>query len=180
MFVASVGLAHRGWSAGVYPTARCPATRPLDERKALCRDLPVYERTHARGSSWPGMTACWMLSVRLVPGWKRDGWRALLKSVYGFVWLDFGLDIVLRFSMLAYNAVEWGNGTLRLVAQPIADGEQRAGILRTVLAAAGAGLRGRGAPSRSRTAGAGAHVHAWSLPMRRPSRLRCWLPSSSI
>lgn len=66
-----------------------------------------------------GMTACWMLSIRLVPGWKRDGWTSLLKSVYGFVWLGFGLDIVLRFSMLAYNAVEWGNGTLRLVAQPV-------------------------------------------------------------
>jgi hypothetical protein len=66
-----------------------------------------------------GMTACWMISVRLVPGWKRDGWTSLLKSVYGFVWLGFGLDIVLRFSMLAYNAVEWGNGTLRLVAQSV-------------------------------------------------------------
>ena len=65
------------------------------------------------------MTACWMLSIRLVPGWKRDGWTALLKSLYGFVWLDFGLDIVLRFSMLAYNAVQWGNGTLRLMAQPV-------------------------------------------------------------
>ena len=60
-----------------------------------------------------GLTGCWMISVRLVPGWKRDGWTSLLKSVYGFVWLGFGLDIVLRFSMLAYNAVEWGNGTLR-------------------------------------------------------------------
>jgi hypothetical protein len=66
-----------------------------------------------------GMTACWMFSLRLVPNWKRDGWTSLLKSLYGFVWLDFGLDIVLRFSMLAYNAVEWGNGTLRLVAQPV-------------------------------------------------------------
>jgi len=65
-----------------------------------------------------GMTACWLLSVRLVPGWKREGWPCLLRSLYGLVWLDFGLDMVLRFSMLAYNAVEWGNGTLRLVALP--------------------------------------------------------------
>ncbi len=64
-------------------------------------------------------TACWVLSVRLIPGWKRDGWTSLLKSVYGFVWIDFGVDIILRFSMLAYNAVEWGNHTLRLVAQPV-------------------------------------------------------------
>ena len=61
-------------------------------------------------------TLCWLASLRLVPNWKREGWPAILKSVYGIVWLDFGLDIVLRFSMLAYNAVEWGNGSPRLVA----------------------------------------------------------------
>ena len=32
------------------------------------------------------------------------------------MWLDFGLDILLRFAMLSYNCVEWGNGTLRLAA----------------------------------------------------------------
>jgi hypothetical protein len=66
-----------------------------------------------------GMTGFWVLSVRLAPGWAREGWPALLKSVYGIVWLDFGLDIVLRFLMLAYNAVEWGNNTPRLVAQSV-------------------------------------------------------------
>ena len=65
-----------------------------------------------------GLTACWVMSVKLVPGWARDGWPALLKSLYGLVWLGFGLDIVLRFLMLSYNAVEWGNGTLRLLALP--------------------------------------------------------------
>jgi hypothetical protein len=43
-----------------------------------------------------GVTACWMISVRLVPGWRRDGWPSLLKSLYGFVWLGFGLDLLLR------------------------------------------------------------------------------------
>ncbi len=66
-----------------------------------------------------GMTACWVMSVRLVPGWVREGWPSLLKSLYGIVWLDFGLDILLRFLMLSYNAVEWGNGTPRLVAQTV-------------------------------------------------------------
>ncbi len=65
------------------------------------------------------MTLIWLASARLVPNWRRDGWTALLKSVYGLVWLDFGLDIVLRFAMLAYNAVEWGNGTPRLIAQSV-------------------------------------------------------------
>ena len=84
--------------------------------------MPGFAGLRTDALTWvimAGMTACWLLSVRLVPGWKRDGWTSLLKSVYGFVWLGFGLDIVLRFSMLAYNAVEWGNGTLRLVAQPV-------------------------------------------------------------
>ena len=65
------------------------------------------------------MTACWLLSVRLAPGWKEEGWPALLKSVYGLVWLDWGLDIELRFTMLAWNAVEWGNGSPRLIALPL-------------------------------------------------------------
>ena len=84
--------------------------------------MPGFAGLRTDALTWTimaGMTACWMISVRLVPGWKCDGSTSLLKSVYGFVWLSFGLDIVLRFSMLAYNAVEWGNGTLRLVAQPV-------------------------------------------------------------
>jgi hypothetical protein len=63
-----------------------------------------------------GVTACWLISVRCVPGWKSEGWPVLLKSVYGLVWLAFGLDIVLRFLMLSYNSVEWGNSTPRLMA----------------------------------------------------------------
>jgi len=66
-----------------------------------------------------GTTAGWMISVRLVPGWAREGWPSVLKSLYGFFWLGFGLDILLRFLLLSYNAVEWGNYTLRLVAQTV-------------------------------------------------------------
>ncbi len=51
-------------------------------------------------------------------GRAKDGGRCL-KSLYGFVWLDFGLDILLRFLMLSYNAVEWGNGSPRLIAQTV-------------------------------------------------------------
>ncbi len=66
-----------------------------------------------------GLAACWLLSARLTPGWKQRGWRSLLTSLYGLVWLGFGLDIILRFLMLSYNAVEWGNDSLRLVALPV-------------------------------------------------------------
>ncbi len=65
------------------------------------------------------VTGLWVISVRVAPGWKPEGWPAVVKSLYGFVWIGFGLDIVLRFLMLAYNAVEWGNGTPRLVAVPL-------------------------------------------------------------
>jgi hypothetical protein len=84
--------------------------------------MPGFAGLRTDIQSWflmAGMTAFWLVSVRLVPDWKRDGWPALLRSLYGLVWLDFGLDIVLRFSMLAYNAVEWGNGGLRLMALPV-------------------------------------------------------------
>jgi hypothetical protein len=66
-----------------------------------------------------GLTGCWLISVRLVPGWEQQGWRALLQSAFGFVWMGFGLDIVVRFLMLSYNAVEWGDYSLRLVALPV-------------------------------------------------------------
>lgn len=81
--------------------------------------MPEFAGLRTDSTTWIILavtTLCWLASLHMVPGWKRDGWPALLKSVYGIVWLDFGLDIVLRFSMLAYNAVEWGNGTPRLVA----------------------------------------------------------------
>ena len=70
-------------------------------------------------TSWlitAALTAGWIISVRFTPGWAQEGWPSLLKSVYGFVWMDFGLDILLRFAMLSYNCVEWGNNTLRLAA----------------------------------------------------------------
>jgi len=83
--------------------------------------MPGFAGLRIDVSTWivaGAMTVCWMASVRVVPNFRREGWPALLKSVYGLVWLSFGLDIVLRFFMLAYNAVDWGNGTPRLVALP--------------------------------------------------------------
>lgn len=84
--------------------------------------MPAFAGLQTNLLTWlimAGMTALWMISVRLVPGWAEEGWRSLVKSLYGFVWLDFGLDIVLRFLMLAYNAVEWGNGSSRLIVLPL-------------------------------------------------------------
>jgi hypothetical protein len=82
--------------------------------------MPSFAGLQTSFLSWlmlAGVTACWMLSVKLVREWERDGWRAILRSLYGFVWLGFGVDILLRFVMLSYNAVEWGNDTPRLIAE---------------------------------------------------------------
>jgi hypothetical protein len=84
--------------------------------------MPAFAGLQTNFLTWlilVGTTAGWMISVRLVPGWAREGWPSVLKSLYGFVWLGFGLDILMRFLMLSYNAVEWGNYTPRLVAQTV-------------------------------------------------------------
>jgi hypothetical protein len=81
--------------------------------------MPAFAGLQTNLVTWlilAGLTAVWMISVRFVPGWEDDGWASLLKSLYGIVWLDFGLDILLRFLMLSYNAVEWGPRSLRMVA----------------------------------------------------------------
>jgi len=81
--------------------------------------MPAFSGLQTNFATWliaTGMIAVWIISVRFVPGWASEGWPSALQSLYGFVWLGFGLNIVLRFLMLAYNAVEWGNGTPRLIA----------------------------------------------------------------
>ena len=82
--------------------------------------MPGFAGLQTNFATWlifAGTIAVWMISVRLASGWAEEGWPALLKSLYGFVWLGFGLDIVLRFSMLSYNAMEWANGSSRLLAE---------------------------------------------------------------
>ena len=84
--------------------------------------MPAFAGLQTNLLTWlilVGTTVGWVISVRLVPGWAYEGWPSLLKSLYGFVWLGFGLDILLRFLMLSYNAVEWGNGSPRLVVQTV-------------------------------------------------------------
>ena len=90
-------------------------------RCAWTRDttMPAFAGLQTNLATWfilAGFIAIWMVSIRLVPGWASEGWRSIPKSAYGFVWLGFAVDIVLRFLMLSYNAVEWGDGSPRLVS----------------------------------------------------------------
>ena len=82
--------------------------------------MPPFAGLQTNFLTWAifaGVAGCWLFSAQLAPGWRRVGWPSLLKSLYGLVWLGFGLDILLRFLMLAWNAVEWGNGTTLLISQ---------------------------------------------------------------
>jgi hypothetical protein len=83
--------------------------------------MPGYAGLQTTPVTWlifAGLITCWLVSLRLVPNWTQEGWPSLLKSFYGIVWMGFGLDIILRFLELTYNAVEWSSGSLRLVALP--------------------------------------------------------------
>ncbi len=60
----------------------------------------------------------WVAAVRLCPSWRRNGPWAVPMSLFGFVWLGFGVDFVLRFLILVYDSVTFGNMTYRLAARP--------------------------------------------------------------
>ncbi|MBI4514599.1 MAG: hypothetical protein HY699_02125 [Deltaproteobacteria bacterium] len=60
----------------------------------------------------------WAASLRLCPAWRRAGLWAVPMSLFGCVWLGFGVDFVLRFAILAYDSVTFGNATYRLANRP--------------------------------------------------------------
>ncbi len=84
--------------------------------------MPAFAGLQTNFATWlilASVIAIWVGSIRLVPGWASEGWRSVLKSLYGFVWLGFAVDVVLRFLMLSYNAVEWGDSSPRLLAPSV-------------------------------------------------------------
>lgn len=67
--------------------------------------------------SWPlylGMAALWAWSVRSVPDWRRLGWQSIPMSLFGWVWLGFAVDIIIRFPLLSWDSYTFGNMTSRL------------------------------------------------------------------
>lgn len=65
----------------------------------------------------------WTLASLLVLAWlaapivarrRGGGAHSLAASPFGFFWLGFGVDFVLRFFLLAHDSVEFGNDTFRL------------------------------------------------------------------
>lgn len=56
----------------------------------------------------------WAGSAILCPQWRQRRFWALPMSLFGFVWLGFGLNFVVRYAVLSYDSVLFGNLTYRL------------------------------------------------------------------
>jgi hypothetical protein len=75
------------------------------------------------GYSWilvMGLAVLWGGSLILCTYVKGRGWVAVPTSLFGLAWLGFGLNILLRFLILSWDSVLFGNGTFRLADLPIA------------------------------------------------------------
>ena len=59
----------------------------------------------------------WLLSLKLVPTLKANGPIGLIYSFWGYVWLSFGIMFLLRFLILVYDSVNFGNESYRLADQ---------------------------------------------------------------
>jgi hypothetical protein len=84
--------------------------------------MQVNDHTGLACSGWT-----WALAALLVVLWlvlpplalrRRGGWRAMPQSFLGFFWLGFGVDFVVRFLLLTWDSVEFGNDTFRLADVP--------------------------------------------------------------
>jgi hypothetical protein len=64
-----------------------------------------------------GLLALWLLTLPILVR-VRDGWEQLLGSLVGMSWVGFGFGIVLRFFLLAYDAVTFSNPSTRLTERP--------------------------------------------------------------
>jgi hypothetical protein len=60
----------------------------------------------------------WIISARLCFRAGRAGWQAIPLSLFGFAWIGFGVDYIIRFVVLSIDSVTYGNGTFRLANVP--------------------------------------------------------------
>lgn len=72
-------------------------------------------------STWAlaaGLVVLWAVTLRLLVLRRGDGWPAIVTSLIGLFWVGFGVNIVLRFLVLAYDSYTFGNVTYRLADLP--------------------------------------------------------------
>ncbi|MCK6553705.1 hypothetical protein L6Q96_03840 [Candidatus Binatia bacterium] len=62
----------------------------------------------------------WAASAMVCPRWWQRRLWAVPMSLFGFVWLGFGLNFVVRYALLSYDSVLFGNLTYRLADRPAA------------------------------------------------------------
>jgi hypothetical protein len=60
------------------------------------------------------MALFWFWSRTSVPNWKQEGWKAVFRSLLGYVWFGFGVHFVIRFLLLNVDSYVFGNMTSRL------------------------------------------------------------------
>jgi hypothetical protein len=63
------------------------------------------------------VAGAWMLSLRCI-GQRGDGWLAVPTSLLGLAWLGYGVAVVLRFLLLSYDSITFGDYSERLFSQP--------------------------------------------------------------
>ena len=61
-----------------------------------------------------GLVALWIGSLRSASDWKHLGWRSIPMSLFGWLWVGFGISFVTRFPLLAWDSFTFGNLTSRL------------------------------------------------------------------
>jgi hypothetical protein len=64
------------------------------------------------------ITVIWTLSLGTVTPIRSRGWRVIPTTLFGFAWLGFGLDILIRFLLLSVDSVDFGNATFRIALLP--------------------------------------------------------------
>jgi len=60
----------------------------------------------------------WVAGLLICTPLRRMGWRSIFMSLYGLVWLAFGLELILRFPLLVRDILFFSNATLRLADIP--------------------------------------------------------------
>ena len=64
-----------------------------------------------------GLVLVWGASLKLVPTLRANGPIGMIYSLWGYAWIGFGITFVIRFLVLAYDSVNFGNESYRLADQ---------------------------------------------------------------
>src|SRR5436309_2812448 len=72
---------------------------------------------NADGICWllyAAFAGLWLWSLRLSPLWRQLRFQALPMSFFGYIWIGFGINYIIRFPLLCWDSFIVGNMTSRL------------------------------------------------------------------